>query len=274
MTRFWVVKGRPGRNDLEGWLLPGHADWWVTRRPPRGWSPGDGVFVWEGAPKSRIVGLARVSRIRPPKKGTSDFRLEYLTRFFEAPLTIDVLRRQSVLRSASFLKSGPSGTVFPIETREASHVVKMLRRHNKLPRAINWDRAPRREKRRALSIRQPWAELIMAGHKTIEVRAITTKMMRRIYVYASLASVDDDDIRRVRKNYSINPDALPHGVVVGTVEIVGCRKLRSSDGKAACFPVGRRPTGFAWLLARPERTALRRPTGRPQPVFFIPFLAK
>ena len=37
---------------------------------------------------------------------------------------------------------------------------------------------------RALSIRQPWAELILQGHKTIEVRSQRTNIRERVYIYA------------------------------------------------------------------------------------------
>jgi hypothetical protein len=48
------------------------------------------------------------------------------------------------------------------------------------------------------------------------------------------------------------------GVIVGSVEIVGCNRLKSGE--------------YAWELARPRR--LRRPvlpTAHPQPVWFFPF---
>jgi hypothetical protein len=48
------------------------------------------------------------------------------------------------------------------------------------------------------------------------------------------------------------------GAIVGSVEIVGCNRLKKG--------------GYAWELARPKR--LRRPvlpTAHPQPVWFFPF---
>ena len=48
-------------------------------------------------------------------------------------------------------------------------------------------------------------------------------------------------------------DGLPRGVLVGTVEIVGCRPLEKSDITAACFKIDEAAGFYAWLLERPER---------------------
>ena len=45
---------------------------------------------------------------------------------------------------------------------------------------------PSQPQNRALSIRQPYAEQIMRGVKTIEYRSILTHIRGRVYIYASL----------------------------------------------------------------------------------------
>ena len=126
---------------------------------------------------------------------------------------------------------------------------------------------------RALSVRQPWAELIILGHKTIEVRSRRTNIRERIYIYASRNRIDAEEEARVADQVRhINVDKLPRGVLVGTVEIIGCRPLKKGDSKAACFKIDQADGLFAWLLERPERAAnLRTPKKHPQPVFFNPF---
>ena len=47
---------------------------------------------------------------------------------------------------------------------------------------------------RALSIRQPYAEQILRGTKTIEYRSVKTNIRERIYIYASLGMGSSDDI--------------------------------------------------------------------------------
>lgn len=124
---------------------------------------------------------------------------------------------------------------------------------------------------RALSIRQPWAELILRGIKTIEVRSINTKIRERFYIYASLGRVWEEDEVRIQRAYDIDVDGLPRGVIVGTVELVDCRQLKRADSAGTGFRVTDTDGQFAWCLARPERVKSRKPKGQPQPVWFIPF---
>jgi len=113
---------------------------------------------------------------------------------------------------------------------------------------------PRAAATSALSIRQPFAELILRGIKKIEYRSILTHKRERVYIYASKVPVDDPGSWAKVK---LEPGDLPTGVLVGTVEIVGC--------------IGE-PGDYQWKLARPERlkTPLK-PKRMPQPVFFTPF---
>jgi hypothetical protein len=42
---------------------------------------------------------------------------------------------------------------------------------------------------------------------------------------------------RVATQFGIDVDKLPRGVLVGTVEIVGCRHLKTRDSDAAGFKI-------------------------------------
>jgi hypothetical protein len=87
----------------------------------------------------------------------------------------------------------------------------------------------RRLPMRALSIRQPWAELILRGVKTIEGRTKrTNKKGERVHIYAGLQRIEPDEESRIAAEFSIDVDALPRGVLVGTVEIVGCEPLSTA----------------------------------------------
>lgn len=106
---------------------------------------------------------------------------------------------------------------------------------------------------RAISIQQPFAEQIMAGKKKSEYRSIPTNIRERVYVYASKKSGPEE--RWKKSGYE--PGSLPTGVLVGTVEVVGC------EGDSG---------DFAWKLARPRRLKrLLKPKNQPQPVWFRPF---
>ena len=50
---------------------------------------------------------------------------------------------------------------------------------------------------RALSIRQPWAELILLGHKTIEVRSKRTNLRERVFIYAELNRIEPAEEARI-----------------------------------------------------------------------------
>ena len=109
---------------------------------------------------------------------------------------------------------------------------------------------------RALSVRQPWAELILRGHKTVEYRSQATHVRGRVYLYASLSKPDPADALSVAP-LALCLDDLPRGVIVGTVELVGCEL--GDDG-------------YEWQLAHPQRldTPLT-PREQPQAVWFYPF---
>lgn len=108
-------------------------------------------------------------------------------------------------------------------------------------------------KLRALSIRQPFAEQILAGDKTIEYRSKRTHLRECVYIYASKAPADA--LSYEEAGYTVSD--LPRGVVVGTIELVDCT---GEEGN------------FEWHLANPKRlNPPREVEGMPQPGFFWPF---
>ncbi len=126
---------------------------------------------------------------------------------------------------------------------------------------------------RALSVRQPWAELILRGAKTVEARPRRThKKGERVHIYAGLQRIERHEESRIAAEFEMDIDALPRGVLVGTVEIVGCEPLEPRHSLPACFAITETTGGFAWLLRDPERAeVLTKPDRRPQPSFFEPF---
>lgn len=108
---------------------------------------------------------------------------------------------------------------------------------------------------KAISVRQPYAELIMMGIKIEEYRSIPTNIRGRVYIYASnTLEKDEDGISQTNKT----AEELPRGFLIGTVEIKDCRGSKSQ--------------GFAWHLENPIRLPeLLRPKNKPQPVWFNPF---
>ena len=148
---------------------------------------------------------------------------------------------------------------------------------------------------RALSIRQPFAELILRGIKTIEYRSRPTRIIgERFWIYASKSKdeggrmKDEEVARTIWSNDLAVPgpkagkppawlmelaqelvlDKLPRGVIVGSavIEKVVPFQLTTNDQQ--------RTTLYEWHLADVRRTAegeLRKPLGHPQPVWFKAF---
>jgi hypothetical protein len=105
---------------------------------------------------------------------------------------------------------------------------------------------------KALSFRQPWAELVLQGRKTMDVRTYTTDYRGRIAIHAA-QQVE----REAALAHDLHPDSLPTGGVVGTVEVVDIIPL-DEDHYAQHVDdhlAGRsyRPGMVGWVLAAPER---------------------
>ncbi len=111
---------------------------------------------------------------------------------------------------------------------------------------------------KGLSVRQPWAEQIMRGKKTIEYRSCFVNHRGRIYIYASLSRYPASKEESFAEEVGYDVEHLPRGVVVGTVEITDCSDVGGGE--------------FAWHLANPKRLDCPvPPLERPQPMWFHPF---
>ena len=80
---------------------------------------------------------------------------------------------------------------------------------------------------KALSIRQPWAWLIVNGHKDVENRDWHTHHRGQILIHAGKAMTRDDyeDCRGLANRLNIEVPAhaeLDRGGIVGQAEIVAC----------------------------------------------------
>ncbi len=73
----------------------------------------------------------------------------------------------------------------------------------------------------ALSLKQPWATLVVHGLKTIEIRRWATERHGRIYIHAS--KVPDSRLEAWKwLPDELQPAAATLGGLVGSVEITGC----------------------------------------------------
>jgi predicted transcriptional regulator len=161
----------------------------------------------------------------------------------------------------------------------------------------------------ALSIRQPFAELILRGVKTVEYRTRPTRIIgERFFIYASKKKLPVASFQLPVKAWSrdlstlrtpvprwmielaeqvgmIEPGelaGLPTGVIVGSaviekVEEVASDQLPVASGKSRDPSLlatnnSQLTTFYAWHLAGIERArTFRKPKKHPQPVWFKPF---
>jgi hypothetical protein len=117
----------------------------------------------------------------------------------------------------------------------------------------------------ALGIQQPWAELILRGIKTLEVRSQPTRQRGTIYLYASKRASQLPAASAAASRHGIAVESLAFGVLVGTVNLIGCRPCQSRDHKSACVPPQLVAGQFAWELAEPTPLAV------PLAVRFLPY---
>lgn len=80
---------------------------------------------------------------------------------------------------------------------------------------------------KALSIRQPWAELIIQGRKTIELRTWATRYRGVLIIHAGYI-VDEEAC----KQFGLDPTTIAHGALIGTVELVDIIALTSEQYEA------------------------------------------
>lgn len=101
---------------------------------------------------------------------------------------------------------------------------------------------------KVLTVRQPWASLIIGGHKDIENRSWTTHYRGPLAIHAGQAT-DQGGLRACRE---LLPEVLPHGSVLGIVDLVDV--VTDSRSRWA------EPGLYHWVLKNP------RTLGKPIPV--------
>jgi len=124
----------------------------------------------------------------------------------------------------------------------------------------------------ALAIQQPWAELILRGTKTLEVRSQPTQLRGTIYLYASKRLSQLPAAEAAARRWKIEVASLPVGKLVGTIDLIECRPSRPADHQAACVPADLLKGQFVYQLDRPQRFAAPRSVRfLPYGVWFYPF---
>ncbi len=82
---------------------------------------------------------------------------------------------------------------------------------------------------KALSVKQPWANMIASGEKTIETRKWATDYRGDLLIVSSR-----------------QPRIEPAGSALAVARLVDCRPMRREDEASACCPIY--PGAVSWIL--------------------------
>jgi hypothetical protein len=120
--------------------------------------------------------------------------------------------------------------------------------------AIPW--SPKLKELRALSIRQPWAWLVVNGHKDIENRSWRTNHRGPLLIHASnnRTLTTPENLAAIKKKYRVRlANDFDLGGIVGMVDVVDCVNTHPSKWKE-------RGT-WGWVLKNPRRLPFRECKG-------------
>ena len=120
---------------------------------------------------------------------------------------------------------------------------------------------------KALTVKQPWASLIVTGVKDIENRTWKTNFRGRLLIHAGkhIPFKEIDLLVRQRGISCWQEGTYPEGAIIGSVEIVGCVINHSSiwaeksndyspaypNGVPAIYGNKKYPPIYNWVLANP-----------------------
>ena len=102
---------------------------------------------------------------------------------------------------------------------------------------------------KAISLWQPFASLIAAGHKTIETRRWPTSHRGDLLICAAQRRMGFEELylmASMERTSREIPRPIPYGQALAIVRVVGCRRMVEADEDAACCDLY--SGAWAWLL--------------------------
>src|SRR5262245_46166865 len=104
----------------------------------------------------------------------------------------------------------------------------------------------------ALSVRQPWAWLIVNGYKDVENRSWRTRYRGPVLIHAgaNTSELSERTMERIERRHGIKlPREFDTGGIIGLVDIVDCRSRTGSPWHVR--------GNIGWVLAKPRRLTFR-----------------
>jgi hypothetical protein len=104
---------------------------------------------------------------------------------------------------------------------------------------------------KAISIRQPFASMLLNRSKIIETRKRNTHIRERIYIHSS-KQYD----KRAMKYFALNPNNFQHGYILGTIEIINSFRFENKQQFDSLRPLHRSPYNYypgvhGWVMKNP-----------------------
>lgn len=93
---------------------------------------------------------------------------------------------------------------------------------------------------KALTVKQPYAEHIMRGTKTVENRSWQTPYRGRLVIHTGI-------------RYDEGGFELPHGVILGVVDLIDVHSVSDPDWDCSTEDGAHEDSPFHWVLANPWR---------------------
>jgi|TARA_Y100000294_G_C8548975_1_gene334448 hypothetical protein len=101
-----------------------------------------------------------------------------------------------------------------------------------------------------LSVKQPFASLIVLGKKSIECRVWKTNFRGKIFIHSSKGE-SKEKLFNVNKNLLNKKIFSLKGFILGSVEIIDCKKIHKESSKQAKFKINKKYWG--WILKNHKR---------------------
>ena len=116
-----------------------------------------------------------------------------------------------------------------------------------------------RSKLLAISVRQPWAALLVAGVKTVEVRTWPTRTRGPVLIHAAKTADPRPEGWALVSTPELQSLAALRGGIIGTAELTACIRYRTAEAFAEAAESHRnapewfRPAGlYGFVFQRPR----------------------